>query len=131
MSLRRSLTLFVVALATLALSAGVSLVLLTTHLHRATMDMENSLQSVRVAEELQIDLLTYARSDDPVERAILERELRNKIQLARQYVNSDDEDHALNEAAGSLEIHFTDARTSAADPHDGNLKNTFAALKRF
>jgi two-component system sensor histidine kinase MtrB len=57
MSLHRILSLFVVALAALVLGAAVSLVLLTTYLHRSTVELETALQSVRVAEEMQIDLL--------------------------------------------------------------------------
>jgi hypothetical protein len=53
MSLRRGLSFFVITLSILAVGAGISLVLLTTHLHQATRDMENGLHSVRLAEELQ------------------------------------------------------------------------------
>src|SRR5262245_23777585 len=108
MSLRRGLSLFIIVLATLAIGAGISLVVLTTHLHRATVDMENGLHSVRLAEEMQIDLLTYARTQDPDERDAMERDLRQKFLLARQYVNSPDEDRALSDAEMFLEIHFSD-----------------------
>src|SRR5262249_41409672 len=98
MSLRRGLSLFVITLSTLALGAGLSLVLLTTHLHQATMDMEDGLHGVHVAEELQIDLLRYDRTSDPSERVAIERDLRQNMYNARSYVNSPDEEIALNNA---------------------------------
>ena len=52
MSLHRSLSLFVTALAIFALGAAVSLVVLTTYLHRVTVDLEAGLHSVRLAEEI-------------------------------------------------------------------------------
>ena len=71
MSLHRALSLFVVIVALLALSAGISLVLLTTYLHHTTVDLENSLQGVRLAEEMQIDLLNYVRSESESEKPII------------------------------------------------------------
>jgi two-component system, OmpR family, sensor histidine kinase MtrB len=131
MSLRRGLSLFVVTLSMLAVGAGVSLVLLTTHLHQATMDMENGLHSVRLAEELQIDLLTYERLSDPVQRATIERNLRHNLHEARQYVNSPDEEMALNTAERSLEGYFSNGHDVGNEGDDNTLNITFEALRRF
>ena len=65
MSLHRVLSLAVVLLAVLALSSVASLLWLATSLHRSTVELETALQSVRVAEEMQVDLLTYIRTEDP------------------------------------------------------------------
>src|SRR5215470_10083272 len=121
MSLRRGLSLFVVTLSILAVGAGISLVLLTTHLHQATKDMENGLHSVRLAEELQISLLTYDRVVDPSERALIEQNLRRKLREARQYVNSTDEEITLNTAERSLETYFSGLRDTGNETIDGNL----------
>src|SRR5215468_9314505 len=117
MSLRRSLSLFVITLSTLAVGAGLSLVLLTTYLHRATMDMENGLHGVHVAEELQIDLLRYDRTKDKSERAIIERDLRQNLYNARQYVNAPDEEEALRDAEQFLEIYFSVANQPGVEPN--------------
>src|SRR5262245_53707098 len=95
MSLRRGLSLFVITLATLAMVAGISLVVLTTHLHRTTRDMEHGLHSVKIAEELQIDLLTYLRTQDASERARIELNLREGFRDAESYVNTPEEAAAL------------------------------------
>jgi len=130
MSLRRGLSLFVVTLSILAVSAGVSLVLLTTHLHEATRDMENGLHSVRLAEELQINLLTYDRTTNPAERANIERNLRRNLREARQYVNSPEEETALDTAQRSLEVYFS-SPDPGNEPDQNNLNITFEALRRF
>src|SRR5262249_52243177 len=118
-------------LSILAVCAGVSLVLLTTHLHQATMDMENGLHSVRLAEELQIDLLTYERLADPVQRATIERNLRRNLHEARQYVNSPDEEMALNTAERSLQGYFSNGHDVGNEGDDNTLYITFEALRRF
>src|SRR5215475_7703571 len=131
MSLRRGLTLFVITLSTLAVGAGLSLVLLTTHLHRATLDMENGLHGVHVAEELQIDLLRYDRTRDPSDRADIEHDLRQNIYNVRQYVNAPEEGKALNDAEKFLDIYFSQARQRGLEPNSSALNDTFAALRRF
>ena len=88
-SLHRSLSLSVTALAILALGAAVSLVVLTTYLHRVTVDLEAGLHSVRLAEEMRIDLLTYVPTRDSGIRTSLEQDLRGKLSQARQYVGTD------------------------------------------
>jgi two-component system, OmpR family, sensor histidine kinase MtrB len=131
MSLRRGLSLFVVTLSILALGAGVSLVFLTTHLHQATKDMENGLHSVRLAEELQINLLTYDRVADPGQRSIIEQNLRRNLREARRFVNSPDEEIALNTAERSVETYFSSVHDYGAETSDGNLNTTFRALREF
>jgi len=131
MSLRRGLSLFVITLSTLAVGAGFALVLLTTHLHRATLDMENGLHGVHVAQELQIDLLRYDRTQDISERAIIERNLRQNLYNARQYVNVPEEEAELRDAERFLDIYFSMARHPGVEPNGKALNNTFAALRRF
>src|SRR5262245_11939014 len=131
MSLRRGLSLFVITLTTLAVGAGFALVLLTTHLHRATLDMEDGLHGVHVAEELQIDLLSYDRTKDKSERAIIERDLRQNLYNARQYVNAPDEEEALRDAERFLDIYFSVASQPGVEPNGKALNNTFGALRRF
>ncbi len=59
MSLRGILTATVVALASLALGAATALVVLTSALHRVTDSMGQALVGVRLAEELEVDLLIH------------------------------------------------------------------------
>src|SRR5262252_8339649 len=132
MSLHRILSLFVVALAALVLGAAVSLVLLTRYLHRSTVELETALQSVRVAEEMQIDLLKYISSDDPEVRINTERELRNKLQQAHQFVTAPEEEQYLLEAERLIEAHLAKAEASPGiEITEGDLQRSFAALRGF
>ena len=64
MSLNRALSIFIVITAILAAGAAVSLILLTTYLHRATLELESGLHGVRLAEEMQITLRLYDGTAD-------------------------------------------------------------------
>src|SRR6266850_222601 len=124
MSLHRSFTLFVIVLAALALSAAVSLVLLTTYLHRTTVELEAALHSVRLAEEMQIDLLTYVRSRSLIVKRDIEKDLRQKLDQSRQYVNGPEEEAARAEAEQLIENYFSGQQ-------DGeNLERAFSALRK-
>src|SRR5262249_54092908 len=96
MSLHRVLSIFAVTVAILAAGAGISLILLTTYLHRATIDLESGLHSVRLAEEMQIDLLSYVRTVDESERNRIENDLRQRLQLALQYGGTSAENRSLS-----------------------------------
>src|SRR5438132_2211 len=131
MSLHRTLSVFMVVIAAVALSAAVSLVLLTTRLHRVTVDLEAGLHSVRLAEEMQIDLSEHARTVNPQIRAPLEVDLRRKLVQARQYVNAPEEDAALNEASRFIQTQLGDKRDFQEQTDGEDLNLAFAALRRF
>jgi len=61
MSLKWIITAAVTLLATLALGAASSLVILTTYLHRTTLKMGEAMEGVRAAEDLEVSLLTFHR----------------------------------------------------------------------
>src|ERR1051326_6460609 len=106
MSLHRILSLFVIAIAALALGAAISLVVLTTYLHRTTQELESGLQSVRLAGEMQIDLMTYIGANDAVMKARAEPDLPQKLHQARQYVGTTDEKALVDEAERLINGYF-------------------------
>ncbi|ATB29404.1 HAMP domain-containing sensor histidine kinase [Melittangium boletus] len=61
MSLKWVITAAVALLATLALGAASSLVVLTTYLHRITLKMGEAVEGVRAAEDFEVSLLTFHR----------------------------------------------------------------------
>src|SRR5438093_313530 len=130
-SLHRSLSLSVTALAILALGAAVSLVVLTTYLHRVTVDLEAGLHSVRLAEEMRIDLLTYVPTRDSGIRTSLEQDLRGKLSQARQYVGTPEEDRALADASQFIEAYFSKTRKAPAAEASSVLEGSFSAINRF
>ncbi|PTL83453.1 HAMP domain-containing sensor histidine kinase [Vitiosangium sp. GDMCC 1.1324] len=66
MSLKGVITTAVAAFGAVTLAAAASLVILTTYLHRTTTNMGDSVEGVRLAEALQVDLLNLIRLPDSV-----------------------------------------------------------------
>jgi signal transduction histidine kinase len=131
MSLHRRLSLFIAGLATIALIGAGSLILLTTYLHRSTMELEEGLQSVRLGEEMQIDLLTYVRTRDERSRRALADDLRQKLGQSQRYVTDPEETTSLNHAAQYLETYFSSGQDVPLEQRDATLESAFSALKRF
>ena len=130
MSLHRALSIFVVTGTLLAVGAGVSLVLLAAYLHRATVELEGGLHGVRLAKEMHIDLLTYVQTADKSERDNIEKDLREKLQDARQYGGTPKEDRSLTEVGRLLDVYFAGEHAGTA-ANEQTLRTTFAALKQF
>src|SRR5437762_13848280 len=101
MSLHRTLTIFIAVLAVIALIGAISLVLLPTYVHRAALDLQNGLHSVRLAEEMQVDLLHYVRANDQLLRQKLEEDLKLKLAQARMLARTAEESAAWKEASES------------------------------
>jgi signal transduction histidine kinase len=133
MSLHRILSLFVIVLAALSLGAAISLAWLTTSLHRTTVELETALQSVRLVEGMQIDLLTYTRTRDPSLLGVLQGDLRQKLDEAQQYVTDPEEQAMLTDAQKYIEHHFAHQHQAQLNEEiaDGDLQNAFSALRRF
>jgi signal transduction histidine kinase len=83
------------------------------------------LHSVRLAEEMQIDLLTYIRTTDQFLKTRVENDLRTKLHEAAQYAGSPEESNLLVEAERLIEDHF------AREQGDGDLERAFGLLRRF
>ncbi|HEY2379731.1 MAG TPA: HAMP domain-containing sensor histidine kinase [Terriglobia bacterium] len=130
MSLNRALSIFVVTVAILAVGAGVSLVLLTTYLHRATIELEGGLHGVRLAQEMQIDLLSYVRAPDASEKVRIERDLRQKLRAASEYGGTAQEDRSLKQAAQFLTLYFAVADQGEA-ASESALQGALNALRQF
>ncbi|HYO72835.1 MAG TPA: HAMP domain-containing sensor histidine kinase, partial [Archangium sp.] len=111
MSLKRVMTAAIAMLAALALAGAASLILLTTYLHRTTASMGSAVEGVRLAEALQVDLLSLDRlsdsllripSDSPRSFAALESGLRRHLAEARRNAGSPQEQALLNEAERTI-----------------------------
>jgi signal transduction histidine kinase len=128
MSLHRSLTVFMVVLMLIALSGAISLIVLPTYVHRAALDLQNGLNSVRLADDIQAELLNYSRTTDEAAQLGLEDALRRKLRQAARLVDSADEDAAYNDASRAVETHFTNVHSGRRD--EANLNRAFGALER-
>jgi signal transduction histidine kinase len=127
MSLHGTLTVFMAALAVIALIGAISLVILPTHVHRAALELQNGLHSVQLAEEIQVDLLHY-RANDPTLRQKLENDLREKLAEAGGLAQTSEESAAWKEASELIENHFQHIHAGERDQE--NWERAFDALQQ-
>jgi signal transduction histidine kinase len=111
MSLKAVVTSTTVVLGGLALAAAASLVLLTSYLHRTTESLSQAVNGVRIAEQLEVDLLSLVLRPDPAarlpsdtERVFTEREdsIRRHLAEARRQELSEQERALLVEAEQAI-----------------------------
>ncbi|MDB5213581.1 MAG: Chemotaxis protein methyltransferase CheR [Myxococcaceae bacterium] len=120
-TLRRAITMAIVTMAMLAGIASMSLVGLTTILHRASVRSTEAVESVRLTEEVQRDILLHDRVRDPVTRAHIASGLRERLAQARARVRSPEQRQALDGAALAVAEYF------AADEAQGHSRDEIAA----
>ncbi len=118
LSLRSMLVTLTIVVTLLAVMVSGALVALTTILHRTTVDIGGSVDSVRLAEEAEIDLLLLERVTDPVVKRDIEADLKRKLIDARGSVTSDEAARVLAEAEREVEAYIVaghDPQLTAAD----------------
>ncbi|HEX5749507.1 MAG TPA: HAMP domain-containing sensor histidine kinase [Archangium sp.] len=123
MSLNRIMTAAIAMLAALALAGAASLIILTTYLHRTTESMGSAVEGVRLAEALQVDLLSLYRlsdsllripADSPRSFAAIESGLRLHLDEARRNAWSSEEQALISEAERTISNYLL-ARESVAN----------------
>ncbi|QRK10431.1 HAMP domain-containing histidine kinase [Archangium violaceum] len=95
MSLKGVITMAVSLLGVLALAAAASLITLTTYLHRTTESMGEAVEGVRLAEALQVDLLSLAR-----------------LPVSSQQPSADN-GRSLASTQAAVQLHLSEARRNA------------------
>src|ERR1051326_5599607 len=110
MSLRRSVTAIVVIVAAFASGTALALIVLTDYLHRTASEVTDALHSIRLIQQLEIDLLVHARSLDSSLRSSIETAMLHDLQSAEQYVDSQTEQAALDRAMENAKAYFQRAR---------------------
>ncbi len=118
-------------MAFLAGVAALSLVGLTSVLHRASIRSTTAVESVRLAEEVQRDILLHDRVREPVTRAHIATGLRERLTQARVRVTSADQRKALEAASQSIGDYFAadDAPMRNADEVATRHAAAFANLE--
>jgi len=142
LNLRTILSLVTAALAALALSAAVALVVLAAFFHRAAGELGAAVESVRLAEALQVDLLSHSHQRGPhsgpadVARLRLEGALRRRMSEMGAFVGSAAEARLVADMEQSVERYLAAARGAAATgpadhapPTDRALDEAFQAVE--
>ena len=109
-SLRSTFSWTTLVLAVLALVAAITVVALTTFLHRASRAIEASTQSVRIAQEAEIDLLLHAQAKSVIVRRDLSGSMQRKLSQAEDYVDTASEGLLLDEAKARVQEYVLASR---------------------
>ncbi len=147
MSLKAVVTFTMAVFGALALTAAASLVLLTSYLHRTTESLTQAVDGVRIAEQLEVDLLNLIRQPNPsaslpadIDRVPTAREdsIRRHLAEARRQDLSEQERALLAEAEQAISSYLLQ-REGARDLTDAAersrvlgppLEAALAALER-
>jgi signal transduction histidine kinase len=111
-SLRATSTTFTLVVTLLALGVSGALVALTTALHRTTVSIGASVESVRVAEEAEVGLLLHERAVDELVRHDIEGEIVRRVGQARSYVSTEQEAGIVADVEAALGAYLA----AASDP---------------
>ena len=106
-SLRSILTICTVGMALLSLIAVIALQFLTTALHRTTATVGAAVESVRLFEGAEKDLLMFSQAREPSLKREIEQTLRSTLADTNEHISSPGEarllESALSEIGGYLE----------------------------
>jgi signal transduction histidine kinase len=132
-SLRRSLSVLTVLLTALALASAISTIQLANYLENTVSVLRDNLESVRVGQQMEIDLLSYSRTIDPVGLSLNETQLQQELQTAQQYITADDERQMLTEAEGQIANLFRLRRSTGTPPAESgvDIESIIADLRNF
>src|SRR5262245_15790647 len=106
MSLHRILSIVMIAVVALAIATSASLITLTTYLHKTTVALEADARTIRLVEEMEVDLLTHAHSRDGVLRANTASDLLYNLAEIQGYLTEEAERNALADAQKQVGIYL-------------------------
>lgn len=132
-SLRSMMALVTLVITLLALVVAGSLVVLTEALHNAASSSTAAVESVRLAEEAEIDLLLLERTREPIVKRSIEGDLRSKLSEARQFVTTEEEARILARAVAHVDEYITSATDPGATAAQVTARQgaAYAALESF
>lgn len=130
--LRTILTTTTLGVVALAVGVSISLAVVVHRLHIASENLAAAVESIRLTDEAQIDLLLHARTVDLPVRRDLERDLRRALEDLAPFVTSGVEARVLEDVTARVERYFDAARGSAlgSPPAAARLDEAYAGLER-
>jgi signal transduction histidine kinase len=114
LGLRRTVTSAAVLLTALSIAVAGSLVILTTRLHDASAVLRDTLREVRLARQVQVDLLLRERAENAAERAALDERLYGALHEADEKIMSSASTQRQREEAKAAVAHYLDETRGAA-----------------
>jgi signal transduction histidine kinase len=131
LSLRSILTVTTMVVVSLALLGAGSLVAMTSILHQTTSDAAISVETVRLAQEAEIDLLLHDGATNELLRRDIEERITERLADARKLVTGAREERAIAEAEALVAAYIRAARDPAATHEDrqGRQGSAYGALE--
>ena len=119
MSLRAILTVTMVVLATLAIAAALALVLGAAFFHRSAVDLDDAVESVRLAEAVEVDLLVHGQrraAGTSGTDAALESRLRRNVAQMYRFSGSPEETKLIRDMETGIDAYLaaSDRRRAAS-----------------
>jgi signal transduction histidine kinase len=131
-SLRSTLGWITGAVVAVALVVSAALIAMTTVIRRATASAATAVESVRLAEKAENDVLLLGRTGDPVVRRALEGALRRRLADAAAFVSTTPEGAVLATAVEQVEAYLIDLHADApAAIQVAHQEAAYAALEAF
>jgi two-component system sensor histidine kinase MtrB len=130
-SLRTTISAGIALLAGLAGFTALVLVSLTAHLRHVGAEVASGIESVRVVEEAEVELLLHAREADPARRSEHARNLRLRLEEAGHYVTTDEEQRLLESCRHAIQryLHAPPIDTPDASELAGSLSEAFRSTE--
>jgi signal transduction histidine kinase len=114
--LRSIFTAAMLVIGLLAVAVSIVLVVLTNRLHTASQSLADTVESVRLANEAEIDLLLHGRTEDSIARRGLEVDLRRTLADLRPFVATSAEADALRNVSDRVERYFQASHADGIAP---------------
>lgn len=89
-----------------AVVVSAALVFLTSFINHTSELLAAAVESVRLAEEIEIDLLLHSRANDPLIQEDIAGDLRGKLAAAEQYVTTPAEAEVLRRAVAVVDAYL-------------------------
>lgn len=129
--LRMTLTVVTIGVVTAALGVSVSLVTLTDRLHRASRNLADTVESLRLADEAEIALLLHGRTTDVLVRRNIESNMKRTLTDLAGYVTSETEAVALRDVSERVDryLRASYSGSSPASAATGLLDAAYEGLE--
>jgi two-component system, OmpR family, sensor histidine kinase MtrB len=124
--LRSTVATLTITLTLLAILVSGALVALTTLLHRSTSHSSTSVESIRLADEAELNLLLHERAQDPLVKRQIEHDIRRALLEAKQFVTSDLEARALTVAERETDLYGVVSRDPQRSDAERNAQQQAA-----
>jgi signal transduction histidine kinase len=131
LSLRSTLVAATIFTALFMLFFSALFALLATLLHRTTSSAVASMESVRLAQEAQIELLLHSRTSDALVARDHEENMKSRLSEARNFVTTSEEERvmAAAEAEVAAYIESTRAPEAASGRRASQQQSAYGALE--